>query len=249
MNAVYFLSDVHLGIGDATHEDVKKQRLVQLLRKIRPDARRLVIAGDLFDFWFEYSSVIPRGYHAVLTAIEELVRAGTTVSYVPGNHDFAIGDFFSRDLGVQVVKDHVSFKEDGKNFYVCHGDGLAEKDAGYRVLKKIIRSRLALGSFRFLHPGFGFRLARLFSASSRDYTSNKFYGESDGMYLEAQRLLNTGIDYVVMGHRHLPLKKKIGDGWYVNLGDWLSHYSYAVWRDGALSMYTCKNDREEALKD
>lgn len=247
MNAVYFISDVHLGIGDAAHEHTKTARLLRLLDAMRSDARRLIIGGDLFDFWFEFKSVIPRGYHGILTAIETLVRSGTRVSYLRGNHDFAIGEFFSRDLGVEIVDADFAFSEEGTRFWVYHGDGLSQKDGGYRILKKIIRSRPARSGFRILHPDLGFWLARLFSSSSRDYTSVKYYGETDGMYLEAERRIRAGADYAVMGHRHVPLKTRIGGGWYVNLGDWLTHYSYAVWRDGEMTLHTIRNDRMEPL--
>jgi UDP-2,3-diacylglucosamine hydrolase len=249
MNSLYFLSDVHLGIGNAEHERGKRRRLVALLRAMRTDARRLVIAGDLFDFWFEYRSVIPRGYHGVFTALEDLVHAGVAVTYLKGNHDFAIGDFFQSDLGIEVVDSDFLFTEENHRFSVYHGDGLAQKDGGYRALKKLIRSKPALFGFRMLHPDLGFGIAKMFSVSSRDYTSTKFYGETDGMRIEAERRIRAGADIVVMGHRHKPLKTQIGSGWYVNLGDWLTFDSYAVWRDGAISLMTYRNDREEELPE
>jgi UDP-2,3-diacylglucosamine hydrolase len=249
VNAVYFLSDVHLGIGDPEHERQKRERLVHLLHSIRGRARRLVIVGDLFDFWFEYRFVIPRGNHAVLAALEDLVASGTHVSILRGNHDFAIGGFFSDDLGIEVIDADYEFSEDGRRFSVYHGDGLAINDGGYRLLKKIIRSRLAQFGFRILHPDLGFGMARLFSSSSRDYTSTKFYGETDGMSIDAERRIRGGADIVVMGHRHLPAKIRIGNGWYVNLGDWLTHYSYAVWRDGDIALFTCRNGDEEPLPE
>jgi UDP-2,3-diacylglucosamine hydrolase len=242
---VYFISDVHLGVSDADTERRKLDALLKLLAEIHRSGGTLYIVGDLFDFWYEYRAVVPRGYHRLYSALEDLPKAGVEVTYLAGNHDFAIGSFFSDELGVRVLRDDLCFEADGKSFYVYHGDGLAANDGGYRALKRVLRSPLAQWGFRLLHPDFGFALARRFSHSSRDYTSGKDYGEKDGMRLEAIRRFKNGTDIVIMGHRHLPRREELDGGIYVNLGDWIHHFTYAVYRDGDIALYTMINGYEE----
>lgn len=242
---VYFLSDVHLGVSDADTESRKLSLLLALLARIRESGGSLYIVGDLFDFWYEYRAVVPRGYHRLYAALEDLPAAGIPVTYLAGNHDFAIGAFFSEDLGITVLRDDVRFEAGGTRFYVYHGDGLAPRDGGYRALKRVLRSPLAQWGFRLLHPDFGFALARRFSHTSRGYTSGKDYGEKDGMRMEALRRFKEGTDIVVMGHRHVPLREELGGGIYVNLGDWIQHFTYAVFRDGDIALYTMIHGFEE----
>ncbi|PLX23553.1 MAG: hypothetical protein C0600_14460 [Ignavibacteria bacterium] len=244
---LYFLSDVHLGVSDTDTEQEKLRLLMQILEEVRSKAAGLYIVGDLFDFWYEYRSVIPRGYHRLYAALEELRRSEVTVTYLAGNHDFAINGFFSRDLDVNVVRDDLAFEYGGKRFYLYHGDGLAQRDGGYRMLKRVLRNPVSQWAFRLLHPDVGFGLARRFSHSSRDFTSGKVYGETDGMRIEAERRIASGADFVIMGHRHLPAREKIDGGMYINLGDWIRHYSYAVFTDGDISLYTIKQGTQELL--
>ncbi|MBE0645272.1 MAG: UDP-2,3-diacylglucosamine diphosphatase [Bacteroidetes bacterium] len=242
---IYFVSDVHLGIGSASEEQRKLNLLLSLLADIRSERGDLYIVGDLFDFWYEYRSVVPRTYYRLYQALEDLRRDGCAVTYLAGNHDFAIGDFFSRDLDVTVVRDDLEFTAQGRRFYLFHGDGLALRDGGYRLLKRVLRSPISQGLYRMLHPDLAFAIARRFSHTSRDYTSTRDYGESDGMRVEAERRITSGSDIVIMGHRHLPKQETIGTGVYLNLGDWLSHYTYAVCRDGAIALYTMRQGIQE----
>lgn len=241
MSRYYFLSDVHLGVGSREVEHAKESRFVQLLRDIRLHGVELFIVGDLFDFWFEYAHVVPRGYHRVLTALQDLVQDGIHVTLLAGNHDFAIGSVLERDCGVSIITHDLTRMLEEKSFYLYHGDGLSEKDLGYRLMKRVIRSRPSMFFFRWLHPDIGFSLAKLFSHSSRDYTSKKHFGESDGMIREAERRIAAGHDFVIMGHRHVPTIKVIGHGTYVNLGDWLVYNTYAIFEEGNLDLYTLQN--------
>jgi UDP-2,3-diacylglucosamine hydrolase len=245
ISPVYFISDIHLGVGDAVKERRKMGLLLSLLDDVAAERGDLYIVGDLFDFWYEYRSVVPRGYHALYTALERLSHAGSKVTYLAGNHDFAIGDFFSSDLGVIVVRDDLAFSAQGRRFYLFHGDGLASKDGGYRLLKRVLRSPLSQRLYRALHPDLGFGIARRFSHTSRDYTSGRDFGESDGMRVEAERRIAAGADVVIMGHRHVPRIEHIGTGVYINLGDWIGHYTYAVCRDGEIALYTMRQGFQE----
>ena len=244
---LYFISDVHLGFGSPEHERDKREKLLLLFDEIEQQAECLYIVGDLFDFWFEYKHAIPKGHHAVLAALERLVRRGVPVTYMAGNHDFAIGSYFEEELGVRVVHDDIRFTYDGKTFYLYHGDGLAVKDTGYKILKSILRNRAAQWAFRWLHPDVGIGLARTSSHSSRQYTSGKKYGPIDGMRLEAEKQIQAGADYVIMGHRHIPAMEQIAGGLYINLGDWLRYYSYARYERGEVRMYTIKEGASKPL--
>jgi UDP-2,3-diacylglucosamine hydrolase len=242
---IYFVSDVHLGVGDPDQERRKLGLLLSLLDDVLTDRGDLYIVGDLFDFWYEYRSVVPRGYHGLFLALENLRRAGCAVVYLAGNHDFAIGEFFSRDLDVAVVRDDLEFSAQGRRFYLFHGDGLALRDGGYRLMKRVLRSPISQRLYRMLHPDLGFAIARRFSHTSRDHASARDYGENDGMRIEAERRIAAGVDVVVMGHRHLPRLEFIGTGVYLNLGDWISHFTYAVCRDGEIALHTMRQGFQE----
>ena len=243
MSALYFLSDVHLGAEGRDRERIKQRRLLAVLERARLEASALFIVGDLFDFWFEYGSVLPRGHHRVLTALENLAEAGVRITYLAGNHDFAIGAFFEKELGITVLRNDLDFSHEGTRFALYHGDGLAPKDGPYRLLKSVLRNRAAQWCFRWLHPDLGFSLARVTSHTSRTYTSTvKKYGPVDGMKRDAERRIGEGADVVVMGHRHIPAMERLGSGLYVNLGDWITHFTYAVWENGAMRLMTVRND-------
>ncbi len=244
MGLTYFISDVHLGF-DTRHapqrEQERETRLLEFLRAIRDDAERLIIAGDLFDFWFEYRDVIPRGSLRVLGRLQELTDHGVEVRYLAGNHDFWIGNFFDDDLGVRVEKEAFELNLNGKRFYIGHGDGLAKNDTGYLILRRLLRNRFAIMLYSLLHPRISFGIARRVSKTSRDYTGAKDYGEGDGMKEFAARQIARGYDYVLLGHRHVPAYEPMGKGVYVNLGDWMTHFTYAVFNGSELKLCSWKN--------
>ncbi|HTR80359.1 MAG TPA: UDP-2,3-diacylglucosamine diphosphatase [Bacteroidota bacterium] len=227
MKKIFFISDVHLGLQDKEHEKEKEKRLLTFLSHVEDQAEQLFILGDLFDYWFEYKYVIPRGYHHTLSKLATLVEKGIKVHYVAGNHDFWLKDFFPVDLGIPVYKDPFAMTIAGKKFFFHHGDGLALKDGGYRFLKKILRNKINIAFFTLVHPDLTAPIARGSSRKSREFTANKEYGETDGMILFATEKIRNGYDVVVMGHRHSPLYQKIDKGVYVNLGDWITHMTYA----------------------
>jgi UDP-2,3-diacylglucosamine hydrolase len=231
-----FLSDVHLGLGTREEERAKENRLLAFLEASLPAAEGLVILGDLFDLWFEYRTVIPKGFHRTLTAIQRYADAGVPVTFLTGNHDFWMGDFFETELGVRVLRDPSEIAVQGKRVYLHHGDGLGLNDPGYRFIKPILRSRMSIALYRWVHPDIGVRLARGSSRSSRAYTSAKDFGEDQGMIAHATEKIRAGADVVVMGHRHVPSLRQIGAGVYVNLGDWITYNSYAVMRGGIMQL-------------
>ena len=240
----YFISDVHLGLGSREEERRKEDRLLAFLRRVLPDAGRLFILGDLFDFWFEYRTVIPKGFHRTLAALQEFTDRGVTVEYLLGNHDFWVDDYFRSELGMTVRPGPYETVLEGKRFYLHHGDGLAARDLGYRLIKPVLRNRLSIVAYRWLHPDWGVRLARGSSRTSRAYTSQKDFGEDEGMLAHARAAVARGVDVVVMGHRHKPAFVPVDGGLYVNLGDWITHGTYGVFRDGTMRLETWNGTQE-----
>lgn len=230
---VYFFSDVHLGLGSPESNRERERALLRFLNMVGEDrAETLYVVGDLFDYWFEYRSVIPRGFTRTLGALAALVDAGTSVEYIVGNHDFGHRDFFEQEIGARIYFDDVERIIAGRRCYIAHGDGKAFNDFGYLVLKRVLRARISNALFRFLHPDVGIGTAAYASRRSRDHTAQKNYdggqpGESDGLYAFAERkITDEGFQLVVMGHSHLPRRVDMSGGTYVNLGTWLRDRSY-----------------------
>jgi UDP-2,3-diacylglucosamine hydrolase len=238
--ATYFISDVHLGLADRATERAKEDRLLEFLRSILSSTDQLFILGDLFDFWFEYKTVIPKGFHRTLSALQAFTEKGVPVHYLAGNHDFWMGDFFSSELGMTLHFDPFETTIERKKVFLHHGDGLAKKDVGYRLIKPILRNRFNIALYRWLHPDLGVPLARGTSHTSRSYTSTKEFGEGEAMHDFAAGQISRGADLVIMGHRHQPCHERIGSGTYVNLGDWITYHSYGKLFRGKITLETWK---------
>lgn len=234
--AHFFISDAHLGLDNKEVERKKEDRLLAFLTSILPSTETLFIGGDLFDFWFEYKTVIPKGFHRTLSALQEFTDRGIPVHYLAGNHDFWMGDFFESELGMTVHREPFEMTVGGKRVFLHHGDGLAHNDLGYKMIKPVLRNKFNIYLYRWLHPDLGVRLARGSSRKSRAYTTNKHYGEESGMIEYARRKILEGIDIVVMGHRHEPNMQQIEGGTYINLGDWVHHNTYAELHNGAITL-------------
>jgi UDP-2,3-diacylglucosamine hydrolase len=224
----YFISDVHIGATPKDEEEERLRLFINFLRQIENKASRIFFVGDIFDFWFEYKQTIPKKYFSILHQMARLADKKIEMHYLAGNHDFYLGNFFNKEFGMQTYDNEWTGKINNKNFYIIHGDGIAKKDVGYRILKKIIRNKLNIKLFRLLHPDIGIPFAHFVSGTSRYYTDQiKLFDHTD--YIEfAQNRFNEGYDYVVMGHRHNPLLHKENGKEYINLGDWLFSYSYGL---------------------
>jgi len=219
---VYFFSDVHLGFGSRETDRLREQELLRFLTAIASDCERLVIVGDLFDYWFEYSTVIPKYYFRTLTALAQLRACGTIIDYVMGNHDFGHQDFFEKELNIPINHNDITLTLNSKKFYIAHGDGKAYNDTGYLILRAILRNKLSKKLFRWLHPDIGIWLASGSSHASRIYTDEKDYTKRDGLQDFAEKKISEGYDYVIMGHRHHASVMNFGNGTYINLGHWLA---------------------------
>lgn len=237
---VYFFSDAHLGIAEREADREKEKRIVRFLDFVANDADQLFILGDLFDYWFEYRTVVPRGFTRLLGKLAELTDKGVTIRYLAGNHDFWMRGYFEEELGIQVFSDPVEQTLAGKRFYLHHGDGIIKSDRGYRFLKRILRNKTNISLFSLVHPDLATRLANWSSRASRQHTSSRSL-EGKDMIEFAGAKIRSGADVVIMGHNHSLLLERIDHGIYVNLGDWINHNSYAVFDGYSLSLLRWNN--------
>lgn len=246
---IYFASDLHLGV-DLKKSSLEREKLFcDWLSSIASDATEIFLIGDLFDFWFEYSSVVPRGHVRLLGKLAELSDKGIPITVFIGNHDMWMFDYFEKELNIPVLRTPIRKEILGKQFIIGHGDGLGPGDKGYKVLKKIFANPVCQWLFARLHPNFGFGLARFWSARSREYTvEEKFLGpEKEWLvqYSESKIIQDPNLDFLVFGHRHLPIECILSNGKtkYINTGDWMFHFSYGVFDGNELKLEFYKNDR------
>ncbi len=227
----YFISDIHFGLLNKKEEDERELKFVEFLYSIQDSAKELYILGDLFDYWFEYKRVMQKGYFRTFTALNDLVRSGTKIYYLIGNHDFMHRDFFEKEIGVKLYQAEIEIELDNKKFYLGHGDGLVKNDFGYLVLKKIFRSKIAQSLYSLIHPNLGIKIAKGTSKTSRNHTGNKDYGEGDGLFEFAKTKFEQGFDFVILGHTHQKRIEKFENKTYANLGTWLEQPMYGVYKN------------------
>lgn len=237
---VYFASDFHLGVPDQASSREREDKIIRWLEQVEQDAAAIILVGDIFDFWFEYQHVVPRGFIRFLGKIAALRDKGIPVIFFTGNHDMWMFDYFPRELGVPVYHEPVNFLIGGQSFFVGHGDGLGPGDHFYKFLKRFFASRLCQWLFKWLHPNVGVWLAQTWSARSRHANSEK-----DTQFLEEKEHLAQFVkrhdreehhDAYLFGHRHLPLDLKVDNTRYINLGEWIHHGTYAAFDGKILSL-------------
>lgn len=239
---VYFASDNHLGAPTAKESRVREQKFVAWLSHIQSDAAALFLMGDLFDFWFEYKTVVPKGFTRTLGKLAELADAGIAIHYFVGNHDLWMNGYFEEELQIPVYHKPQYFSIGNTSFFLGHGDGLGPGDKGYKRMKKVFTNSVAQWFFRWLHPDLGVRLAQYLSVNNRIISGEddaKFLGEDKEWLVQyANRKLETQhYDYFIFGHRHLPLEISLNEkSKYINLGDWIEYYTYAVFDGNQLTL-------------
>ena len=239
---IYFLSDFHLGAPDQKTSLEREKRIVGFLDNIKNDAEALFILGDLFDFWFEYKYVVPKGFVRILGKLGEISDMGVPIHFFVGNHDMWMKDYFTKELNINVYHHPKVFEWQGKRFFIGHGDGLGPGDHGYKFVKKIFRNKIAQFLFGILPPAIGIGLANYFSRKSRAKaakTDEVFLGEEKEWLISLckDKLNKEHFDYFVFGHRHLPLDVQLNDNSrYINLGDWIKYFSYAELSNGNMTL-------------
>jgi len=241
---IYFFSDAHLGFPNHKESLKRERALVKLLDAIKHDAREIFLLGDIFDFWFEYNKVVPKGFSRLLGKCAELTDSGIKINFFTGNHDMWTFGYLKDEIGLNIYTKQQIFQFDGKKFFIAHGDGLGIGDKAYKRLKLIFSNNFFQWLFARFHPNFSFWIAQTWSHKSRltekitDYT---YVSDDKERLLEyAKNILeHEHYDFFIFGHRHVPLKRELKNkSVYISLGDWLHHFTYAVYDGNTINLLT-----------
>jgi len=228
----YFVSDAHLGLPAEIDSISREKMLVDWLYSIKDKAKKIILLGDIFDFWFEYKKVVPKGFTRLLGTIGLLIDEGVDIHFFIGNHDMWTFGYLQEETGMTVHYKPQIMNIDGKKFYIAHGDGLGPYDKGYKRLKAIFTNKIARFSFRWLHPDIGVTLAHAWSHKSRyEYGEDHidFLGEEkENLVIYAKEILKSEhYDYFIFGHRHITNTIKLKNNSFLfYTGDWLKTFSY-----------------------
>ena len=241
---IYFASDFHLGSPNLEESHKREKKIVQWLTEIEKDAKTIYLVGDIFDFWFEYNKVVPKGFVRLLGKIASITDNGTPVHIFVGNHDLWMKDYLETEIGVNIHHENIIIQDGNKKILIGHGDGLGDGDYFYKILKKIFISKICQWIFARFHPNFSFALAHTWSKSSRKSGEEaKFSNKEKEIlfgYCQEQQKVNP-VDYYIFGHRHLPIELKMDKkATYINLGEWISQKTYGVLEKGILKLETYK---------
>lgn len=248
---VYFASDFHLGVDALETSLAREQKIVRWLDSVQHDMAALYLVGDVFDHWYEYGKVVPKGYFRLLNKLAELRAKDIPIYFFTGNHDMWMFRYLTDELGIPIYRLPIVREIGGKKFFIGHGDGLGPGDMGYKMIKAVFNNKICQWLFGWLHPDIGLSLMKFFSVKSRQFTGEEdAFGKPENEWLvrfceDSQIEMN--LDYYVFGHRHLPIIYKLteGKGKYINLGEWMYASSYGVW-DGErfeILFYESKNTK------
>jgi UDP-2,3-diacylglucosamine hydrolase len=242
---IYFISDVHLGVPTYESSLEREKQMVGWLETIRHDASDLMILGDLFDMWFDYKRVVPRGYVRLFGKLAELTDQGIKIHYFIGNHDMWVFDYFEKELGFIIYRKTETFNLHGMRMLVGHGDGLGPGDRSYKFIKHIFASKINQWFFARLHPNFALGLAAFFSKRSRAANGNfeeSYQNAEDEQLIHycRNKLKESHFDIFVFGHRHIAIDFSLSKtSRYINLGEWVKnpHYGVLDWEGFKLVKY------------
>ena len=245
----YFISDAHLGVDGTYSSKARELMLVDWLDQVKNDAEAIDFLGDMFDHWFEYKYVIPRGFSDIIGKLAELRRMKVPIYFFTGNHDMWMFGFFEKELGIPVIRKPLFLTQGKKTIYLNHGDGLKNGPWKDRLMKAAFANPFLQWCYARLHPNFAIGIMKFFSTRSRisnAYNEATFDPDKEYMIDFANSLLeqNDSIDYIIMGHRHLPIDFTLKNGAtrYVNLGDWINYFSFAVLHKGDLTLQFYKDE-------
>jgi UDP-2,3-diacylglucosamine hydrolase len=243
---IYFTSDHHFGAPSKAASKPREELFVKWLDEIKEDTAVLFILGDLFDFWFEYKQVIPKGFTRVLGKLAALSDSGIDIHFFVGNHDLWMNGYFEEELGIQVYHKPQVFSLNEQTFFIAHGDGLGPHDTGYKRLKKVFTNGFFKWLYRWIHPDLGVKFAQYLSLKNKLISGEediKFLGDDNEWLVRyaKRKLEQNHYDYFVFGHRHMPLDIDLSpSSKYINLGDWINHFTYGVFDGKILSLDTYK---------
>lgn len=250
MKKTFFISDAHLGSRAIPNTREQEKHLCRFLDEIKPQAESIYILGDLFDFWFEYKNVVPKGFTRLLGKLSELTDMGIAVHLFTGNHDLWCKDYLTKECGVVMHFHPETIDIKGKTFYLAHGDGLGDKDRKFLFLRSIFHNKCCQWLFRWLHPDIGMTFGLSWAKHSRlkheSTTENPLGGDppymgenKEHLVLYAKEYLkeHPNIDFFVFGHRHIELDLMLTrQNRLLILGDWISQLTYAEFSEGELSL-------------
>lgn len=237
--AVYFFSDVHLGASDKKRENIKLEKLYSLFDLIRADAKndtKIYILGDLFDFWFEYKHAIPKEHLQVVFKLAGMIENGIEVHYISGNHDFWLGEFLEKEVGLTIHRDHYEVTEDNRRLFMIHGDGLSPSDWKYRILRRILRNKINIWLYQKIPCDIGIPIAKYVSKSSALHSEGSINKFAKDYEIFAEEKLNSNYDAVLIGHTHYPQRIEFNGGLYLNTGDMITNFSYGKLENGELTL-------------
>ncbi len=239
---IYFASDNHLGAPTDEASRPREKKFVAWLDVVKQDAAAIFLLGDLFDFWFEYKTVVPKGFTRTLGKLAEITDSGIPVYFFVGNHDLWMNGYFENELNIPVYHKPKEFTFNNKTFFIGHGDGLGPGDKGYKRMKKVFTNPFSKWLYRWLHPDLGVRLAKHLSVKNKLISGDedaKFLGEEGEWLIQycKRKESEKHHDYYVFGHRHLPLDINLeNNAKYINLGDWINYYTYGVFDGETLTL-------------
>ncbi len=231
---IYFLSDAHLGSLLVNDKRAHEKKLVDWLDRVKTDATAIYLLGDIFDFWFEYKTVVPKGFVRVLGKLAELTDSGIEIHFFIGNHDIWTFGYLENEIGLIVHKEPATIQLGTKKFFLAHGDGLYVEEKGFKIIRKIFHSRTAQKLFRLVPAQLGQEFGYNWSKHNREkikHIENKFQGEeNEFLVVFAKKYVEThDVDFLIFGHRHIALDLQLRDKKrVVILGDFVGIFSYGV---------------------
>lgn len=230
---VIIASDFHIKFKE-TPEDLERRLQIEFfLRGLIGNTDLLVLAGDIFDLWFTWKTVMIKHYFPLLKILADLKEHGCRLVYLSGNHDFWLEGFLEEYIGFEVYSDSFNEVIDGKNLFVAHGDYYTKNDYRYHFFRRLIRQKWVMTLFKWLHPDIGLAIGNKMSRSSRERKDNPSILELKEKGLESfAEKMSLKYDYIIMGHTHRPKEIKMQKGIYFNAGDWIAHNSYVEIVDG-----------------
>jgi len=244
---IYFASDQHFGIPNAEKSLIRERKFIQWLDIVKQDAAAIFLLGDLFDFWFEYKTVVPKGFVRILGKLAEISDSGIPIHFFVGNHDLWMQDYFEKELNIITYREPRAIVINNTSFLIAHGDGLGPGDKGYKRMKKVFVHPFSKWLYSWLHPDIGMWLGQYLSTKNKLISGDediKFLGEEKEWLVQyAKRKLELAhYDYFIFGHRHLPMVLKVGHkSKYINTGDWITHFTYAVFDGEELELKEFEN--------
>lgn len=252
---IYFASDFHLGVDAKLTSQEREKKIVRWLDFIQPDAHEIYLVGDVFDFWFEYRNVVPKGYVRLFGKLAELRDQGIPIFFFTGNHDMWMFRYFETEFGIPIIREPIVKEWNGKKFFIGHGDGLGPGDYGYKLIKNIFANPICQFLFGSIHPSWGMGLANFWSQKSRAVSpvDLKFLGEKKEWLVQFcnEKIDELDADYFIFGHRHLPIDYTLKNGTsrYINIGEWMYACSYGVFDGNDVKIHFFENEEEEVFKN